>query len=1203
MTKSFVLTALLLSLSLFSQTNTGQITGTVTDQHLAALVGAKITATNLATNVQQTAVSSNAGLYTLPALEPGSYRLTAELPGFNKLLREPIAVETAKVAEIDLQLAVGDTKVEVTVTAEAPLIQQANATVQYGINTKALDELPIANQSALQVLSLVPGALGDPGVEQAAVTTSFVTPGGGMSIGGGRMGSTNYLADGVSNNSLFLGRISLSFSSDAVSEVDVKVNNYSAEYGRVSGGIVTMTTKSGTNGLHGTLFSFTQNDILNAAPFNNSFTRKGLVRYWRGGVDVGGPVYVPKIFNGKNRTFFFFNYEPLRRYQQQSAFARVPTDLERQGDFSQSLVDTSTRQKVFLFQQFLANPSGTGWTNTRIVPAAGQPFPQFAGNIIPKTLISPRGQKVLDMLPLPNMPLNGLGQNYSVFRTVHNLDDRWNVKLDQVITNANRLSFRVTQVPTKGNRSYIGGLVDGVPTDTATGTNLALSDTWTIGGNKVNELRLGFNRTSNVRRQNDLQLSQDNYSSLGFPSYLSNGFPQISAGSGYNNVQGISSDPGNYEIDNTLQATDIFSWTRGRHSLKAGAEFMAPQMNLIDYANVGGSWNFTNTTTNIGSANTAAVLGVPNAATGLGFASLLLGFPSGITVAPAVIPYQYRWKYYAGFLQDDFKVSSRLTLNLGVRYQVEVPRSEKHHNQGYFVPDQTVTLPNGRQQVGYLQLDGLGGAPNTLWSTRYNNFEPRIGFAWRTPPAIPGLTVIRGGYAMTHEPTSGLFRIPIPDLSPPTNQYATNGAANGGQVQLDSFPLVLPPLSFAFPSDGKVTNLANIAQVYYLSKNVAIPYIQQWNFGLGFEFGNNYGLDVTYAGSKGTQLFGPSQIFNGVNLQEYAKEFLAGLNMNDLFPNPAGIKDQNGNVIQVTRANLLRPIPTTGAISNPLEQGYGSWYNALQINLTKRYSKGLQWNINYTWMKSTDDTSCEGQFCNDNIQNWGVGAAQLLNGDRHLEHSISVFDIPHTFRFSYNWDLPFGKGKAFLNGAPGWLNQIVGNWKWTGTGSVQSGTPIQTQTGNTAGFPEDVGKIRANINPGVPLYLNGWENNCNNPVTQRCSYVNSLALFSPPAFMTVGNTPRVPDYLRSPSQTKYNMAIIKEFPIHEQVRLAFRAELYGALNHIYYSPSANNFTIYQNLDYSKGGIPPVTAANIAPAFSDLGIAGNRTIQMGLKLYF
>jgi hypothetical protein len=1189
----------------FGQTNSGKITGTVTDQQNAVLQGVKVTATNVATNISERAISSNAGVYALPALEPGVYRITAEMAGFQKLNREGIGVETAGEVTLDLQLTVGDTKTEVTVLAEAPLVQQSNSTVQYEVNGKQIDELPLQNQSALQVLSLVPGVLGSAGGEQASITTGYVTPGGGISVSGGRMGATMYQADGVNNNSLFFGRISLSFSSDAVAEVSVKVNSYSAEYGRVGGGIVNMATKSGTNQIHGTVFSFSQNDILNAAPYQNSFSHKGTLRYWRGGVDVGGPVYIPKLFNGKNRVFFFFGYEPLRQYAQSSAFARVPTAAEKQGDFSHSIVDTTSNMPVYLFQQFEANPSGTGWTNTPIVEPAGTPFPQFANNVIPKSLISPIGQKILNLMPEPNIPLNGLGQNYSIFRNVHNTDNRWNVKTDVSISSNNRLSFRVSQVPAKGLRAFIPGIADVVPTDTSTGTNMALSDTQTWGGNKVNELRLGFNRTSNVRRQTDQQLSEDGYQQYGFPSYLSKGFPQISYGGGYSNVQGISSDPGNYEIDNTLQFTDILSWTRGHHNLKMGFETMAPQMDLIDYGSVGGSWSFATNQTNIGSGNPATVLGVPNAATGLAMASLLMGFPSGISAAPAVIPYQYRWKYYAGFLQDDLKLTPRLTLNLGIRYQVEVSRSDKHHNQGYFV-DQMVTLANGKQQEGYLQMDGLGGAPNTLWPTRYNNLEPRVGFAYRLPHLIKGLTVMRGGYAITHEPTSGLFRIPIPDLSPPAAQFAANGAANGGQVQLDNFPLVLPKQNFTFPADGKITNLAGIASVYFLPKSVAIPYIQQWNLGFGWEFGRNLGFEMTYVGSKGTQLFGPSQLYNTVNIAAYAQEVQQGLNMNQLFPNPAGLTDQNGNIIMVTRQNLLRPIPTLGAISNPLAQGYGSFYHSLQLNLTKRYSMGLQFNVNFTWMKSTDDTSCDGQFCNDNIQNWGVGAAQLLNNEsRSLEHSVSVFDIADTLRFSYNWDLPVGRGKHFLNSVPGWMNQVVGNWKWTGTGNIQSGMPLQAWTGNNTGYPEDVGHIRPNVNPGVNPYLPNWIANCNNPVTQRCPYVNSLALFSPPTALTVGNAPRVFDYIRMPHVITYNMAILKEFPIHEQVKLAFRAELYGALNHVYFQTNGNNFTVYQNLNYTNFTNPPVNAASIAPAYADIqaNIGGTRTIQLGLKLYF
>ena len=364
--KNYTFLLLLISSGLFAQTNTGSITGTVHDQQSAVMEGVKLTVTNLATNVKQTATSSNAGVYSLPALEPGTYRIAAEIAGFNKLTREPIQVETSKTVTVDLEMAVGNTAVEVTVKAESPIVQESSSTIAYTVNQKQIDELPLANQSALQVLSLLPGIVGDPGGETVAVTTGYVTPGGGLSVSGGRMGSTLYQADGVSNTSQFFGRISLSFSSDAIAEISVLQNVYSAEFGRVGGGVVNMTTKSGTNQIHGTVFSFSQNDVLNAAPYRNSFDKKGMVRYWRGGIDVGGPIVIPKIYNGRNRTFFFAGWEPLRQYTQSSGFARVATEAERQGDFSQSVYNTATNQKVFLFRQFEFNADGTALTNQRI---------------------------------------------------------------------------------------------------------------------------------------------------------------------------------------------------------------------------------------------------------------------------------------------------------------------------------------------------------------------------------------------------------------------------------------------------------------------------------------------------------------------------------------------------------------------------------------------------------------------------------------------------------------------------------------------------------------------------------------------------------------------------------------------------------------------------------------------------------------------
>ena len=603
-------TALTAPLLMWAQTNTGSITGTVTDPQHSAVAGAIITAANLGTNIVESATSGSAGNYNISALQPGTYRITVELAGFKKLIREPIVVESSATAEIDLPLEVGSASSEITIEASTPIIQEASSTIQYNIDLKQISELPLANSSALSALALLPGVLGDPGVEQAAITTGLTTPGAGLSISGGAAGTVQFQADGVNNTSSYYGRIGLAFSTEAVSEIVVVQNSYSAEYRSAGGAIVNMTTKAGTNQLHGTIFSYTQNDILNAAPC--------IQRYWRGGFDIGGPVYIPKLFNGKNRTFFFAGYEPLRQYTRASAFARVATPAERQGDFSHSVYNTLTNQPIFIFQHFQPG------TNTPIVEPPLTPYPQFPNNIIPPSLISPRGQKVLTLEPLPNMPLNALGQNYFVFRNVRNTDDRVNLKVDQVIASNNRASFRISEAPTKGVRYFQGGLAEQVPTDANTGTNAALSDTQIFGGNKVNELRLGFSRSNNQRRQTDQQLAQNGFQQFGFPSYLTAGMPQIT-GFGDPSVQNIASDPGAYQIDNQYQITDVFHWTAGKHGIGVGGEFNAPQQNIVDYQNVGGVWSFSQATTGIGSGNTATVLGIPNATTGSGLATILLG--------------------------------------------------------------------------------------------------------------------------------------------------------------------------------------------------------------------------------------------------------------------------------------------------------------------------------------------------------------------------------------------------------------------------------------------------------------------------------------------------------------------------------------------------------------------------------------------------
>jgi hypothetical protein len=365
------------------------------------------------------------------------------------------------------------------------------------------------------------------------------------------------------------------------------------------------------------------------------------------------------------------------------------------------------------------------------------------------------------------------------------------------------------------------------------------------------------------------------------------------------------------------------------------------------------------------------------------------------------------------------------------------------------------------------------------------------------------------------------------------------------------------------------------------------------------------GMEVNYVGNKSTNMFGPSAVSNSVNLQEYTQEFEAGLNMSTQVPNPQGITNAAGQVTTVSRQNSLRPLSTLGDIMDPTSQGFDSRYDALQINYTKRFSMGFQFNVNYVWMKAMDDVSCAGQYCTNQIQNWGTGQPQIYGDSHSLEKSISTYDIPSDFRMNFNWDLPVGVGKKFVNTAPGWLNQVIGNWKVSGNLEERSGYPFSVWAGTSAAFPDDVAHLRPNVVPGVNPIMPGWKNNCDNPVTQTCEYINALAYFTPPTSLSLGDATRVLDAVRMPHVQNFNMAILKEFPVRERIKLVLRAELYGALNHPSFSTNQNDMTLYTGLNYVGTATPVAAANNVVSSFSsvNLNISGTRTIQLGAKLYF
>jgi len=439
----------------------------------------------------------------------------------------------------------------------------------------------------------------------------------------------------------------------------------------------------------------------------------------------------------------------------------------------------------------------------------------------------------------------------------------------------------------------------------------------------------------------------------------------------------------------------------------------------------------------------------------------------------------------------------------------------------------------------------------------------------------------------------------------------TTGGRNGGWVQIDTNPLVLPTPPAPYRSNGVFADLSSISTIAYLNRNVTIPYMQQWNFGLGFEIGRNYGLEVTYVGSKGTELFGPPTRTNtiyGNNLAAYERDYIAGVNMSLQVPNPFGLTNAAGQVITVAQSALYRPNPMLGAIVAPLTQGSNSSYNSMQVQFVKRYSQGFQFNVNYTFSKSLDTSSCEGQFCSTNLGNWSNTNPQLYDGPRRLEKSNSTYDIPHNIHFSWVAEAPFGRGKRFLGGAHGVLNQIVGNWKLSGLGTSMSGKPWIAFLGTSAGLPDDTGSVRPNWAPGVTgcTAQAGWRQWLNVPSHQYDDYYNALALFTPPSRFNIGNVPRTMGMCRMPWTNTLDTALSKDFPIKEQVRVVFRAEAYSVLNHVNFIGNVNSNTVYKNLSYTTYVTPPVTFANnVNTSWSDLtqNIGPQRTMQLSLRIYF
>ncbi len=1184
---------------LFAQSNKGRIVGTVVDPTGAVIASATVIVANAGTNETIRLTTSEAGTFSAPLLDPVTYRVTVEAVGFKKAVLENLKVDTAASATANFELQPGEVVTEVTVTAEPPLVNVESGTLDQTITERQIREMPLNNRSVLDLALTVANVSGVAGTEDPELGSEIPAPGFNINVNGGRAGSTSILADGASNTGVGLGRAVVTFSPDTVQEFTVQTSNFSAEFGQTGGGVINMTTKSGTNRYEGLFYWYHRNPAYNAAPFTTNANNRPQSnrRQHQFGLTWGGPVALPKrlgplAYDGHNRTFFFVAAEPRLYYDSSQFTALLPTAPMLGGDFSNIVRvnggyaprEVAERfgvqnqiQDATLYNQFEVLPGNRFQRRTL---AAGETYPVFTGNRIPESMLDPVSRSLLQYLPQPGEYFlsDGNLRNYVSSNFVRNLERRLTMKVDHQLTGANRLTGRYTQVPIRGDRGRgdfeVGRAeVNSGGTDYSWSRQILLTDTHAISPRVFNELRLNYTYgrfTRNLPPMFDANSGRNLSRELGLPSLTAGGLPEFTTGAlgiGYSQSQQNENVEHSYGIANNT------SWVRGRMTLKFGVDLLQQRLKTIPmFGASGGRYEFDRNRTLTNLNGQGAGTG------GIEFAQFLMGVYNLATLREVFIPYYYQWNTAAGFVQNDWKVRPNLTLNLGMRYSLQLPRTEKYDRQGAFLPELArefavqqpcpqCALPDGRVITSGLVVpfgfSGRGGRSRYIFPVSKTSFEPRLGLAW-TPRTLgwnrSGRLVFRAGWGLSHAPFTGMGRNPSPDFAGGATGYGTfdprveNPGTNVAGRLCCNRPVlnaVTPEEFLRIPEDGLVyLNGINIAGTA-VSDNARVPYVQSWSATVAYELPQRTVLEVAYVGSKGTHLFLPPINLNPVPFELTESYLGIGVNPLDNVNDPLGRLNPTGaSVLQFSQGYVGTKYLGFEGLSESYNASANSIRHAGTASARRRHTKGLSYAVNYTFAKSLDEASDSGdvRFVNLNVRSPGH---VNFGAPRSLDRSVSTFDIKHAFSTTFLWELPFGRGRPLVNRAPGWVESLVGGWSLSGIGRVQGGVPmvVVLRDDNRLGVEGNVRGIRPDLVPGVPVLNPRWSRAC--PTGANCEPYFNPAAFMRPAKGTLGDAPRTFDNARSPLQQFLDLSVQKNFALgpESRRRLQLRVDLINAFNH------------------------------------------------------
>jgi len=1149
-TLRLILTLAVLSLSgirLSGQDTRGQILGRVQDPSGAVLTGVTIRATNTDTNVEVMTVTNENGEFVLPYLISGTYRVSIEHPGFKRFLQDGIALRLADRVALNIALELGQTTETVQVTGQASLIESSSASLGQVIDNRRIAELPLKDGNPIMLASLAPGALN---LTTGGWTRPFDNSSpSAVAINGTRSAMNEFTMDGAPDTQRAI--VAYIPPSDVVQEFKIQTATFDATVGFTPGATINVSLKSGTNQLHGTAYHFLQNPALNANKFfsNQAGLSKAVIRLNRWGTTGSGPVYLPKLYDGRNRTFWLYGYEGIYSADPEGTLTTaVPTPKMRQGDFS-DLLRVGSQYQIY-------DPA-------TIAPAPGGRFSRepFAGNLVPASRFNPTATKLMDFWPQPNLPGTADGSNnWTTPRPEWDHFYSHVARVDHTFSPAHRVfvrgnvNDRANEYSVRFNRSVGAGFF-------RRNIGMAFDDVYMFGPTFLLNTRYSYTRfiEGNVPVNQGIDLT-----SLGFAARFQGQirevnpegvkFPRIDVG-GYG---GFGPDTLSWRQNDVHDMAANFTRLVRSHNLKFGAGYRVYRENTISPGQSAGQITFGTDWTR-GPLDTAA--GAPM---GQVLAAFLLGLPTGggIDVNDS---YAEQSQGLALYVQDDWKLTPKLTVTLGLRYELDTPVTERFNRsirqfdfsaaspiqdaaKANYARNPIPEVPVSQFQVlGGLTFAGVQGNPRTLWNKDANNLMPRLGFAYM----LTTRTVFRGGYGLFFDQL-GITRRHV-NLSGFNRNTELVPTINNGQNFIATLADPFPQ-GIARPLGAQLGLLTFAGQgISFFNPTPLNPYMQRWQLSLQRALERNTVLEVGYVGNRGTKLLVNRQV-NPIPRQYLSTSpvrdqttinFMAAAVTNPFYPllprtNLAGTT--------VARSQLVRPYPQFTSATVGHNQGF-SWYHSLQTRIEKRFSDGYTLSASWTWSKFMEATS----FLNEtDAIPYGV---------------ISDQDRTHRLVVSGVWELPFGKGRKWGSSIRGAGGKLVAGWQVQAIYQGQSGPPL--------GFGNAIfnGNLKDIVLPRSERKVERWFNTAAGFDTNSARQLGSNIITLAPRFSGV----------RADGINNWDISLIKSTSVSEKVRMQFRAEFVNAFNH------------------TQLAAPNTTPSSTAFGRITVETQWPRTIQFGLKL--